>query len=112
MYGKNFMLIKRGWNKCTDNICDDIAENHSEIHIVDFDFLSLSIFNWCENSNNLLMCIDNWTNVHPLLKVLHVNCNYCIPFGLLHSSKPSATAKRFLEAVRQVVVVPECKPKD
>ena len=110
LYDKNFMLIKRGWNKCTDQMREDIAENHPEIHTIDFDFLSLSIFNQCENSNDLLMCIDNWANVHPLLKVLPVDWNYCIPFGLLHSPKPSSTVKRFLEAVRQVVVEPECKP--
>lgn len=28
LYGRNFMLIKRGWNECTDKIRDDIAENH------------------------------------------------------------------------------------
>lgn len=102
LYDRNFMLIKRGWNECTDKIRDDIAENHQQIHVIDFDFINLSVFNQCENSNDLLMCIDNWANVHPLLKVLPVDWEYTIQFGLLHSPKPSETVKRFLNAVKQI----------
>lgn len=112
LYNHDFMLIKRGWNKCLDMMRDDLMQNHSQINIVDFDMFTLNAFNQCENSNNTMICIDNWANVHPLLKVLPVDWNYCIPFGLLHSPKPSPTVKRFLDAVKQVVVTPECKPKD
>ena len=102
LYGQNFMLIKRGWNICTDKIRDDIIQNHPEINIIDFDFINLTIFNQCENSNDLLMCIDDWANAHPLLKVLPVNWDYKIQFGLLHSKEPSETVTRFLNAVKQV----------
>lgn len=102
LYGKNFMLIKRGWNICTDKIRDDIIKNHPEINIIDFDFINLTIFNQCENSNDLLMCIDDWANAHPLLKVLPVNWDYKIQFGLLHSKEPSETVTRFLNAVKQI----------
>ena len=112
LYDKNFMLIKRGWNKCLDMMRDDLLQNHFPINIVDFHMFTLNAFNQCENSDNMMICIDNWANVHPLLKVLPVDWNYCIPFGLLHSPKPSTNVKRFLEAVRQVKPAPECKPKD
>lgn len=102
LYDRNFMLIKRGWNICTDKMRDDITENHPGIHIVDFDFINLSIFNQCENSNDLLMCIDEWANAHPLLKVLPVDWDYKIQSGLLHATNPSETVQRFLNAVSQV----------
>lgn len=111
LYNKNFMLIHRGWNKCLDMMRDDLINYHSQINIVDFDMFTVNAFNQCENSNNLMISIDNWANVHPLLKVLPVDWDYCIPFGLLHSPKPSNIVKRFLDAVNQVVVSPECKPK-
>ena len=50
-----------------------------------------------------MICIDNWANVHPLLKVLPVDWDYTIPFGLLHSPNPSPNVKRFLDAVAQVI---------
>lgn len=110
LYGRNFMIIKRNWNKCLDVMRDDLLRNHSQIKIIDFDMFTLNAFNQCENSDNLMICIDNWANVHPLLKVLPVDWDYCIPFGLLHSPNPSPTVKRFLDAVRQITPLPECKP--
>lgn len=85
LYNRNFMLIKRGWNKCLDIMRNDLINNHSEINIVDFDMFNLNAFNQCENSDNTMICIDSWANVHPLLKVLPVDWNYCIPFGLLQN---------------------------
>lgn len=112
LYNKNFMIIHRGWNKCLDVMRDDLMKNHSHVNIVDFDMFTLNAFNQCENSDNMMICIDSWANVHPLLKVLPVNWDYCVPFGLLHSPEPSLNVKRFLKAVRQINPLPECKPKD
>ena len=50
-----------------------------------------------------MMTIDNWKNIHPLLKTLPVDWNYTIPFGLFYSPRPSATVKRFLTAIRTVL---------
>ena len=97
-----FAAWRRGWNENVDKIRDDIRNHHPQIHIVDFDFLSLSVFNQCENSNDLLMCIDEWANVHPLLKVLPVEWDYRLPFGLLHAPQPTPVVERFLRAVEQV----------
>jgi len=103
IHGKNLMMIQRGWNTYLDVMRDELLQNHSQINIVDFDMFTVSAFNQCENGNQLMICIDNWANVHPLLKVLPVDWNYTIPFGLLHSPKPSPTVKRFLDAVAQVI---------
>ncbi|MFR6399458.1 LysR family transcriptional regulator [Ruminococcus sp.] len=79
LYGQNFMVIRRGWNENVDKMRDDLSSQHPQIHIVDFDFLNLNVFNQCENSNDLMMCIDEWANVHPLLKVLPVEWEYALP---------------------------------
>lgn len=109
LYGQNLMIIHKGWNKCLDVMRNDLLRNHSEINIVDFNMFTLNAFNQCENSDNIMIAIDNWANVHPLLKILPVDWNYCIPFGLLHSPNPSPTVKKFLETVRKVVGLPDCK---
>ncbi len=97
------MMIQRGWNTYLDVMRDELLQNHSQINIVDFDMFTVSAFNQCENGNQLMICIDNWANVHPLLKVLPVDWDYTIPFGLLHSPNPSPNVKRFLDAVAQVI---------
>ena len=65
-----------------DELRDDIWQNHSEIHIIDFDFYSVDIFNRCENSNDVLMAVQAWEHVHPLLKVIPVEWDHSIPYGL------------------------------
>ena len=79
------------WTRCGMNCGGD----HPEIHIVDFDFLSINIFNQCENSNDIMMTIDNWKNIHPLLKTLPVD------WGLHHPLRhlPRPPALRHGEAV-------------
>ena len=100
LYGENLMLIHRGWSSYVDRLRDDIWANHSQINIIDFDFFNTEVFNRCENSNDILMAVKQWSNVHPLLKIIPVEWDYLIPYGMLHASVPSETVKRFLEAVK------------
>ena len=69
---------------------------------MDFDFYDVSVFNQCVNTNCILMAIENWRYVHPLLKIMPVDWGYTIPFGLLHSPEPSDIVREFLQAVKKV----------
>lgn len=103
LYGENLLLMHRDWSHYVDRLRDDIWQNHSQIHIVDFDFYSVEVFNRCENSNDILMAVQAWDNVHPLLKVIPVAWEHSIPYGLLHSPTPSETVQKFLTAIQQVL---------
>lgn len=103
LYGERLMLMKRNWSHYVDVLRDDIWQNHSQIQIVDFDFYSVDVFNRCENSNDILMAVQAWENVHPLLKIIPVEWNHSIPYGLLHSQTPSETVKHFLSAIQTVL---------
>ena len=103
LYGENLMLMRRDWSHYVDRLRDDIWQNHSRIHIVDFDFYSMEAFNRCENSNDVLLAMPGWASVHPLLKVIPVDWEHSIPFGLLHAPQPSGIVKQFLEAVKAAV---------
>ena len=83
-----------------DQLRDDIVKNHREIHIVDFDFYNMNVFNRCENGNDVLLAIPGWASVHPLLKVIPVEWEHSIPYGLLHAPEPSEAVRRFLDAAR------------
>ncbi len=102
LYGENLMLMHRDWSLYVDRLRDDLWQNHSQIHIVDFDFYSVDVFNRCENSNDVLMAVEAWENVHPLLKVIPVDWEHTIPYGLLHAPEPSETVGRFLSTVRSI----------
>lgn len=102
LYGENLMLIHRGWSNYVDKLRDDLWMNHPQIHIVDFHFYNVGVFNQCENSNDILMAIDSWQSVHPLLKIIPVEWDYSIPYGLLHSPEPTKTVQDFLSVIQEI----------
>ena len=102
MEGENLMLMKRGWSCYGDKLRDDLIENHPNINIIDFDFYNVEVFNRCENNNELLLAVKSWESVHPLIKIIPVNWEHEIPFGLLYSKEPSDKVKRLIKAVDKV----------
>ena len=103
LYGENFLMMHRGWSNYVDELRDDIWKNHPQVNVVDFDIYSVDIFNQCENSNDILMVVENWRDVHPLLKVIPVEWKYTIPYGVLYSLEPTDLVKHFLKAVKKAV---------
>lgn len=103
LYGERLMLMHRDWSHYVDQLRDDLWKNHPQIQIVDFDFYDVSVFNRCENNSYALMAVEKWQYVHPLLKILPVDWNYTIPYGLLHSPNPSPMVRQFLSAVQKAV---------
>ena len=99
LYGENFLMMHRGCSNYVDELRDDIWKKHPEIRVTDFDIYSVEVFNRCENSNDILMAVENWKDVHPLLKVIPVDWKYTIPYGILYSQEPSPLVKRFLRAM-------------
>lgn len=97
------MLMYRVWSCYVDKLRDDIWENHNQIHILDFDFYDVDIFNHYQNSSDILMVVKAWNNVHPLLKIIPVEWEYNIPYGLLYSSNPSEIVQHFLSAVQTIL---------
>ena len=101
--GENFLMMHRGWSKYVDELRDDIWKNHPGIRVTDFEIYSLDIFNRCENSNDILMVVENWKDVQPMLKVIPVEWKYTIPYGILYSKEPTALVKRFLKDIRKAM---------
>lgn len=100
--GENLMLMQRGWSQYGDQLRDDIQEHYPDIHIIDFELYNVEAFNRCENNNEVLLAIKSWESVHPLIKILPVDWDYAIPFGLLYAKEPSEKVKRLLGAIRKI----------
>ena len=102
LHGENLLLMHRGWSHYVDALRDDLWQHHPQINIVDFDFYGMDVFNRCENSSNVLLAIPGWANVHPLLKMIPVEWDYGIPYGILHSLEPSPVVRCFLDTADRV----------
>lgn len=102
LYGENIMLIQRGWNKHTDALRDMLWAKYPQIHIKDVAFFNVDVFNRCESNNDILIGFGQWGNVHPLLRIVPVEWDYAIPFGILHAPNPSNYVSEFLDAVSKL----------
>lgn len=100
--GETLMMMQRGWSCYGDKLRDDLQENHPEIHIADFELYNVSVFNRCENNNELLLAVKSWDSVHPLIRIIPVEWQYEIPFGLLYSTDPSPKVKKLIQAIEEV----------
>lgn len=95
--------MQRHWSRYVDDLRDDLSRNHPQIRILDFDFYNMNVFNCCENGDSVLLAIPGWASVHPLLKVIPVAWDYCIPYGLLHAKEPTEIVQQFLTAAKRAV---------
>lgn len=100
IHGETLMMVKEGDSGVNDFIRNDLKRNHPDIHIKDTPyFYDLSVFNACAESQNALLTIECWENVHPGLVTLPVDWNYTIPYGLLYSLNPPDD---ILKLIRQI----------
>ena len=86
-----------------DELRRELQDRHPQIRLTDFDFYNVSIFNRVEQNRGVLLVIKSWDCVHPMMKVLPVDWDHTIPFGLLYPTQPSDTVNRFLDAVKKVI---------
>ena len=102
LYGQNLMLITRGQMGEADALRDWLTVKHPQVNIIDFDFYNTEVFNSCENGNNLLMAVPTWRDVHPLLKIIPVDWDFTMPFGLLHSPQPAPHVQKCINAITRI----------
>ena len=102
LYGRNLMMIRRGWCEHMDALRDEIT-NHPNINIIDFELYDVGVFNLCEQNRDVLVSIKSWDIVHPMMKVIPVEWDYAMPIGIMHASKPSEVVDLFLKAARKIM---------
>ncbi len=101
LYGETLMLVPHGDSGVNDFIRNDLEKNHPQIRLEDTpQFYDMSVFNRCAETNNVLLTIECWRDVHPGLVSIPVNWEYSIPYGLLYSLDAPADVLRFIDAVK------------
>ena len=107
LYGETLMMVKRGDSAVNDKIRDDLTRDYPEIKIEDAPrFYDMSVFNRAAETNNVLLTIECWKDVHPALVTIPVEWDYTIPFGLLYAKNAPKDVKKFVSAAKKVA--PKC----
>ena len=103
LYGETLMMVQRGDSGTNDFIRNDLEKNHPRIHIEDTPrFYDLSVFNKCAETQNVLLTIECWKDVHPGLISVPVNWDYSIPYGLLYSLNAPEDVMKFVKAAEEI----------
>lgn len=102
LYGYTLMMVKAGDSKVNDLIRNDLTLNHPQIKIEDTQhFYDMTVFNRCAETENVLLTLQCWQDIHPALISIPVEWDYSIPYGILYPLNPSSDIKRFILAVSQ-----------
>ncbi|WP_106449646.1 LysR family transcriptional regulator [Trichococcus alkaliphilus] len=102
LFDETVMLVRQGYMSAFDQVRADLSENYPTVKIEDFPFFNVDVFNKCENNNSVMIVVDEWKNVHPLLKIIPIKWNHSIPMGILHSNNPSSDVKEFLQIISKI----------
>lgn len=94
------LLINQGWNEYIDSIRDALSDKDACIY--DFDFFNINAFNRAVKENIPIIAIDGWENIHPLLKIIPIDWEFIVPFGIMYSPKPSDTVKQFIKTLNNI----------
>ena len=103
LYGETLMMVAEGDSGVNDFIRNDLKRNHPEITIEDTPhFYDVSVFNRCAETNNVLLTLECWKDVHPALVTIPVDWDYSIPYGLMYALKPPVDVQRFVDAASKL----------
>ena len=103
LYGQTVMMVKQGDSRSVDQIRAELAR-HPEIRIEDTArFYDMEVFNRCAQTQNVLMTLECWRDVHPGLVTLPVDWDYVIPYGLLYARDAPEDVLRFLSLIRDQI---------
>lgn len=103
LYGQTLMMVKQGDSSAVDGIRAEI-EQHPRIRIEDTSqFYDMEVFNRCAQTQNVMLTLECWRDVHPALVTLPVMWDHAIPFGLLYAKEPSEDIVRFLSMVQAAI---------
>lgn len=102
LYNERIMLIEKNYMDDFDILREDIENKYPLIHIDSFPFFNIKVFNQAVNHNQIMIGVEQWHNIHPMMKMIPVNWKYTIPFGILHAPTPTQEVKIFLDIMKQI----------
>lgn len=101
LYNESIFITEPGDSKYLDKIRNDLAYNHPLIKLINTKTFDLTIFNQIQNSNNILITTKSWASLHPMLKVINVNWDYKVPYGIIYPLNPSKGTIRFINLIKE-----------
>lgn len=101
--GQRVHLPASGSNDVMDQARATLA-SHPGITLVDLPQYDFAAFNACAQSGDLLLAKSFWTSVHPSIRLIPMDWDIAVPYGLLYPEHPSPVVRDFADAVAKLAV--------
>lgn len=99
--GHKIIMVERGDTSYIDDIRDMIEQEYPEIEIINVPAYDIDTFNLCNSINGIMITVDIWNQVHPLLVNVPLDTHFYVPYGLIYPLKPDEKVKRFVESFKE-----------
>lgn len=96
---QSLLLLKQNYLDDFDNVRRDLILRYSDIHIEDVPFFNIHVFNQCVNENKVMIAVKEWKDIHPMLKMIPIEWNHTIPFGIMYSLNPTEDVQMVIDAL-------------
>lgn len=100
--GQRVYLLPQGDNDATDEARARLA-SAGGVELVDLGQYDFDAFNACAQSGDLLLAKSIWSNFHPSIRLIPVDWDIAVPYGLLYPLAPSPVVADFVRVVEETV---------
>ncbi|PJM74552.1 LysR family transcriptional regulator [Bifidobacterium simiarum] len=75
---------------------------NTDIELVNLERYEFDVFNECAQSGDLLLAKSIWSNFHPSIRLIPMDWDITVPYGLLYSQHPTPLVRDFVAAVAEL----------
>lgn len=101
--GETVMMVKQGDSSNNDKLRKELI-SHGNITVTDTpSFYDMAVFNRCAETDNVLISLDCWHDIHPGLAAVPLEFDYSIPLVIMYSKNAPGDIKEFISAAEETV---------
>lgn len=99
--GHKVIMVERGDTDYIDYIRDKIENEYPDIEIINVPAYDIDTFNFCNEINGIMISVDLWDKIHPLLVNVPLEAEFYAPYGLIYSAEPDQKVKEFIKIFKR-----------
>lgn len=84
-----------------DRVRKEMASSCEEMLIEEISpYINVKLLNECAEGKFMLLFLDCWSDLHPSIKCVPLECASDYQFGIIYAKKPSQEMKEFIDAIK------------
>ena len=100
--GEYLVMPIEGVSKEIDAFRKDVQDHYPTVQIVDSSYYGVDTFTLCEVNDYILITQPVYADIHSNLVTIPLETDYTLPYGLIYAKEPTAAAKKFIHAIREI----------